>query len=565
MIDAIRRKLTQVVADPSLRRFLVERALGRLGAPAPFVAGHPPYLTSLDPGCPPALDLSWFEPPRPQTPITLDLTGQRLTLEPGEASSLFTRSFDDLETQLAVHRFAWLPLQLKDYDPAWVGTLWQAWCDTHGTIDDSWAWHPYTAAERAINMLDFAKRVGGMPGQKGWKVLSDHVPVIASRLEYGGEHYTGNHLSNNGRGLYLLGLALGWEQASRMGLNILLNEAARIFSTSGILREGSSHYHLLLTRNYLSAWLAARRHNRPETCQLETICCKALAIRSYLDLPGRFPLIGDISPDCPPAFLTGILNGTRNGWLELLDDDDFNAVTVLAERSGIADAQELAKDGWVRAREADWSLLVHAAPHGWPYMPGHGHHDLGSFELHWRGVPLVIDAGRGAYGETGDAALYRSAAVHNGMQLNGADPTAANRPYYDDAFRLREGGEFPTLTHHGGTVVLKHGGFRRQGAQSCQRIWRLSQSDVTIDDRIQGHAWAVISRNLVTPWPMEIRSDAIILDTPAGAVKITCDAGIAVSPLTLWNAYGAGTQGWRISMSTRQRLPWSGQLTLESI
>ena len=41
----------------------------------------------------------------------------------------------------------------------------------------------------------------------------------------------------------------------------MIAEAGRIFGRSGLLNEGSSHYHLLVTRNYIDAWLSAKSAN----------------------------------------------------------------------------------------------------------------------------------------------------------------------------------------------------------------------------------------------------------------------------------------------------------------
>ena len=89
--------------------------------------------------------------------------------------------------------------------------------------------------------------------------MQAHAPAILGALEYFGDSYTSNHLANNGRGLFLLGLALGDAASADIGGRILLNEAKRIFLPSGVLREGSTHYHALLARNYAVAAEAARK------------------------------------------------------------------------------------------------------------------------------------------------------------------------------------------------------------------------------------------------------------------------------------------------------------------
>lgn len=451
MIAALRRKLGQVLADPALRRFLVERALGRVAPPPPFVAGRPPYLSAADFALGPPPAATWAEQPAaPATgPLVLALPGAEIVVERADAA--FDHACADLETHLGLHRFCWLPV-MGDAAPAgWVAALWQAWMDRFATPDGSWAWHPYTAAERAVNILAHARR-HGMPGpaERSLAVLAAHVPAIAAQLEYSGEHHTGNHLSNNGRGLFLLGLALGWQRAADLGARILTAEAARLFAPSGMLREGSSHYHLLVARNYLSCWLAA--------------------------------------------------------------------------------------DGWVRVDRGDFATLWHAAPQGWPFMPGHGHHDLGGFELHWRGLPLFVDPGRGAYGEGGEAARYRSAGVHSTLQLDDGDPTPANRPYYDDAFRRRVGGAPPRLDATDNAVRLVHHGF---GAR-VERRMVLDEGGVTLFDAVEGGGGRRIVRRLVTPWPVEAADRRATVRTPAGAVVVEADAPMRTVALTRWTAYGCG-------------------------
>ncbi len=388
-----------------------------------------------------------------------------MTLEPGSAESLFERKFADLETLLAVHRFAWLPLLGAAADPGWVDALWRAWMARHATPDGSWAWHPYTAAERAVNILDYGRRIG-LPGAREVTValLARHAPVIAGRLEYFGEHNTSNHLSNNGRGLFRLGLDLGMPEYADLGGRVLLAEAARIFAPSGVLREGSSHYHLLLTRNYVDAWLAARACERPEAGALEDVARRSLEAVPCLVLPGGMPLVGDISPDCPPSHLAGLLPGgdLESGWCNLLPPDRRAALAALRASCRPVSPDRAASDGWTRFSAGPWSALWHTPPDGWPPMPGHGHQDMGGFELHHGPHRVLVDPGRGAYGGTGEAARYASSSVHNSLMVDGHDPYPTNRPYYDDVFRHRVAGTGPRIQRERDGVTVDHDGFASQ-------------------------------------------------------------------------------------------------------
>ena len=241
--------------------------------------------------------------------VKIDLPGLTIDVSSDNPGALFDRDYPDLETLLAAHRFAWVPLAGPGVDIGWINTIWEAWIGRYNTDRNGWPWHAYTAAERAINIIDFADRFG-LPGNREDTVqsLAGHAESIRNNLEYFGEHYTSNHLSNNGRGLLRIGVALGIEEYAEDGAKIMIAEAGRIFGRSGLLNEGSSHYHLLVTRNYIDAWLAADKAGIEHAPVLKDIAERAVAAVSGLCLPGGMPLIGDISPDAPPAyfaFLTG--------------------------------------------------------------------------------------------------------------------------------------------------------------------------------------------------------------------------------------------------------------------
>ena len=350
---------------------------------------------------------------------------------------------------------------------------------------------------------------------------------------------------------------MGWKQAAALGARILLTEADRIITPNGFLREGSSHYHLLVTRNYLDCWLAARRHHRTETQALGEIAARMLAAAEIFALPGGLPLVGDISPDCPPSFLAGLLPGGSGGWRDTLDPNERDAITAI--RTGQAPP---AADGWLRTDHGDWAGLWYAAPDGWPFMPGHGHQDLGSAEIHWRGLPLFIDPGRGSYGEDGEAALYRSAEIHGLLQVDGADPTSANRPYYNESFRRRAGGGPPLLTSTTGEVRLIHHGFSRQNVNSIERVWSFDHN-LVIDDLVKGTGRHTLTRRLVTPWPVEVTGETAIITTSAGRLRVITDTPLTIHPVTRWSAYGTGTQATAIEAHTAAILPWRGIMTIE--
>jgi len=116
----------------------------------------------------------------PLGPLTLELAGEKISINVGDEAALFKRPFNDIETLLSLHRFSWVSSLT---DPAWVGVLWRAWLQGFSTPSDSMVWHPYTAAERAVNILAFAGRYGlPNPSHETLSVLAAHAPAIAARL-----------------------------------------------------------------------------------------------------------------------------------------------------------------------------------------------------------------------------------------------------------------------------------------------------------------------------------------------------------------------------------------------
>jgi len=578
VIGALVRKSRQVIKDPVLRKWLIGRMLGENPPTPAFQAHRPPYLAPSS-GARPAPssshnrnDQRQSDPPITLPLLTLPLAGMDLPIEPTTVSGLFRKSFTDTETLLSLQRFAWLPLLEYKIDPAWVEALWAAWVAAHGTPDDGWAWHPYTAAERAINILDYG-RTNGLPGDRGETaaILGRHAHVIADGLEYGGEHNTSNHLANNGRGLYRLGLALdsamdlNW--AADMGRDILLNEAERVFLASGVLREGSSHYHLLYTQRYIDVYLAARAQGRPEANDFRAIAERALGVLPHLLMPGGFPLIGDISPDSPPSYLSGLLAHDAVGWAASLGEDDLAHVGEMKESAQRSATDTLQGDGWLRHDHGPWSALWYVSPQGWPPMPGHAHQDCGSFELHFGTTRVIVDPGRGSYENNAGAAAYCSAEAHNLLTIDSAAPYPDNRPYYDDRFRTRTCSEAPRTEVTPGAVTLHMDGFSRlKSTGTVTRRWRFEDNRVVIADQVAGNHRARLDRHLHVCHPLSRDGAAVVVEADGRRFKIAgSDTAPTITPTEIWRQYGKSHPGSRLSFTDTAGLPWSGELSIEAL
>lgn len=487
-------------------------------------------------------------------------------MKPGEEESLFTRNFEDIEAYLAVQRFSWLPLQGTEFDPRWLQALWMAWIKVSEEADEqSWTWHPYTAAERLINILDYGEKVGlPYPIDDVLAKLADHGPKICRRLEYFGEFNTSNHLANNGRGLYRLGLSLGLDKCTEIGRRILVEEQKRLFSPSGALREGSSHYQLLLGKNYLDVYLVAANFDLEEKTLFRDTVMKALSFWSLFNLPGGMPLVGDISPDCPPEFLTSLF-GRMSGWMKCLPADKQKLATELIRSLKGYEKQAEPCDGWLRADYFSWSGLWHSSPHGWSHIPGHGHQDGGGFELNYDADRIFIDIGRGSYEDTAGGRYQTSVGAHNSVSVDGQNPYPPNKPYYSEEFRNHFAGPPPELRPVENGIVHRHFGNRRfSQVENISRYWTFSSNELELVDRVKGEGTHTIERNLHTPLRIEHDGNSIILFGVKNKYRLTwSDSKIQQTDEQYWIAYGTPLSGTRISFLEHVSIPHESWLRLE--
>lgn len=568
VMQALIRKARHVLDDPVLRRWLVRRIVGLEKSPPGFVAGQPPYLGAAAPDAPvPEIrvedfTIGVFE--KPAFPGKISLPGKTVELDPEIPSALFSQSYDDLETMLAAHRFAWVPVAGESVDPDWVAAIWQCWVGEFGDARSGWPWHAYTAAERAINIIDFFRRFG-LPGDpdETRQLLARHADTIRENLEYFGDHYTSNHLSNNGRGLLRIGTAIGRTDHAETGAKIMVAEAGRIFGRSGILREGSTHYHLLITRNYIDAWIDAQAAGLSQAGLLREIAERAVAAISGLCLPGGLPLIGDVSPDVSPTFLGRLIGDGKPGvWPVNLSDDRQRDIDAFLSDIASVSPDRLADDGWQRFGAYQWQGLAFVSPDGWPPTPGHGHHDLGSFELHDGGSRILVDPGRGSYADSD----YAEAIVHNGLMIDGCGPTPINRPYYDPVFRARIVGAPPEMRRSRDGRVLRNAGFGHlKSVRSVEREWKFSETDVQVIDRVDGRGRHHIARRFCIPHPVRADGADVIFDTDGRTYRLSPGAKFGDQPITCWKAYGEASHGTLIVCEQRQDLPFEAITTIQRI
>lgn len=339
-----------------------------------------------------------------------------------------------------------------------------------------------------------------------------------------------------GADLYLTGLTARDEDRAARGLRLLLSGVERGVGASGATLEGSTLRQAQLARATSEAWLAARRAGRPEQWRLASVARAIIGAYDALHLTGGLPRIGD-----RPEGIETLAP------FDCAEEADRGALDELRRQSKLHDLETLRRDGWLRLDKGSWSGLWHCPPGGWPAHEGLAHHDLGAAELHWKGLPLLVDPGPG-FGE---------AVSHGGLTLDRRNPYPESRAGYSEAFRREMAGPAPEQRTYLDGVKLSMDGFARFGGhRQIERVWRFEDGALRIEDLVLGTGRPLIERRLVTPWMVDRDDQGAVLSQGEHRIRLMAEGAISLE------AVNGLTQ---IVIAVRANLPWTGVLTLQPV
>ena len=421
-------------------------------------------------------------------------------------------TFEDPEDGYAAHRFGWIVPVLVGGNAASrraVLELALAWIGDCPMEAGAPGWDSYSVAERIayfaylFSSLTEAERAAHERSVACVLVsLAAHASFLRTHLELRGDA-TNNHLINDARALYIAGTVLG-DEGLRTEARYLIKHAATRMFVSGFLREGSSHYHLLLCRTFVELTAVARATGDARFEQ--ELCERLLPMARAADLLVEnvsAPLIGDISPDFAPDFLRSVgLAGrylveglTRlhpSGWAALFvprpPDPDQHVPRAHRETS----LMTFPEAGYHRLDHARWVVLAHVNPLGYVAEWSHGHADLGSFIADWDHHPLLVDGGRSTYRSTPLGLYGRSVRSHNAISIDRHEPCLVHGL---NGFPALFRGEYyrtqPTVALSRGdgclTLRLDHRGFARLGdGIQIVRTITVDGQELKVWDEIRG-------------------------------------------------------------------------------
>ncbi|HEU0174243.1 MAG TPA: alginate lyase family protein [Blastocatellia bacterium] len=327
------------------------------------------------------------------------------------------------------------------------------------------------------------------------KSLIAHGRHIERYLSY---YFSPNtHLTGEALGLFYLGLALpemkrakGWRG---LGMQILLDQAAKQVRADGVYFEQSSYYHRYTTDFYTHLFALTRADDSIIYHEMDTMLRRNLVAMldhlMWITRPdGSSPLFGDddggrliklgqrAANDFRDTLAIGAAIFKRGDWKYVAGAAPAEMLWLMGPE-GVACYDRLEaephseisrgfrssgyfvmRDGW---RRDSSFVLIDCGPHGAEIGAGHAHSDALSIEFASRGVTWLVDPGTFVYAtdaKTRDD--FRSTDAHNTVVVDGQPQSIASTPF---SWRTAAKCRLHEFVEHGDAIFFQgsHDGYER--------------------------------------------------------------------------------------------------------
>lgn len=269
------------------------------------------------------------------------------------------------------------------------------------------AWHPYTISLRLVNWLIAIDLFEGMlqKDEEFFAAMQKSMYRQYRHLLVNQEtHLRANHWWENIKTLVIMSAAFGEQTVLNRMTKCLEQQLDEQILSDGVHFERSLMYHKLVLEGMLRVWIASRElgfvlpDNYSEKLQLMLD-----AMASLEQGMGKTPFFNDAAD--------GIAK-------------ECNQLVAACKRLlGMnADGSKMAfpAAGYYKLYDGDIAAMFDAGMPGPSYMLGHAHCDCLSFELSYKGEPVIVNSGTYAY-QSELRPYFRSTAAHNTVMADGEE------------------------------------------------------------------------------------------------------------------------------------------------
>lgn len=356
-------------------------------------------------------------------------------------SNIFNDTFSDEEQYFSVIRCYWL---IYDYQKtaaieySYKLTLIKSFIIEIEKTNNIIFWSSYNTSERLSSIStsiilseNFEELINISRNDKLIKnFIIKSINVLSNNLEYYQNGVTFNHVVNNLKGLFIGYLILGDDDMLEKVSELLFEEIKIIIDEDGFLREGSSHYQLIITRWMLEIeWLCQLSGKLDTQTKFRKLNTKLLtkSLFYFVSHPTNkklsFPIIGDVSPDFDVNWITDYF---KCAYINLPDNSEtLSYGNIIIKGLGYTSGSQFNDRifSWeysniARVNYKSFVLFIRYQVSDLTYFPSHAHDDFLSYILFNNAEEVVIDIGRIDYTPNKESLSYTLACSHNSLLVN---------------------------------------------------------------------------------------------------------------------------------------------------
>lgn len=282
----------------------------------------------------------------------------------------------------------------------------RSWLHTCPYADGD-AWHPYTISLRLVNWLICIDLFGSALSEDDafMDALTKSMYVQYRHLLINQEtHLRANHYWENLKTLLICAAAFGEQDVYRRVMRDFERQLDEQVLPDGVHFERSLMYHKLVLEGALRVWLAAEQTGYPLPKNfMSKVQAMLNAMASLERGMGKTPFFNDAADGVAKNCDRLVVACKR-----LFGIDAVDSITAFPNA------------GYYKLYDGDIAVMFDAGEPGPSYMLGHAHCDCLSFELSYKGVPVIVNSGTYAY-QSELRPYFRSTAAHNTVMVDGEE------------------------------------------------------------------------------------------------------------------------------------------------
>ena len=435
------------------------------------------------------------------------------------------KSIIDDEIFCSIHRWYWLMYDNKirsRTSTEMIVNLVKHWIKFYPYRPNSLEWDPYNASERIscfsnavllktsfFELQNIVKNDNEISS-----FIEQSIFQLSQRLEYYPNGLSFNHVVNDLKGLITAAIVMENEELIRAASDLFFEELEFLVQKDGFIREGSSHYQLIITR-----WI----------CEMEWFCLmsgrvelrlrfkeyakkmldKCLYYFVYDEHENRIiiPLIGDVSPDFDPEWMIEYFRIALRSSTVSKSENNYGSI-ILEKLNYIAIKERLASteiekyEIITRISFHSWIVFVrHQVPNA-DFFPTHAHDDYSSYIIFYKGKEVVVDPGRVHYMVNEQSLHYINSYSHNCNSVNdlSLQVTELNRHFFPAFYKMNLSNHQIIRSDNSICVHLTTNSLGRivgNKIKNYERYINISETSIEVSDKIDGSGTVKLSSQIM--------------------------------------------------------------------